>query len=115
MGVFVLLLVWYDFGTAAPQTQSLYSKLIGKGNAGLYFAVLQSNGAVGHIVSGQLVGLAYGSFGAPCLWGSVHFVWALSWMVLAARWKSLHPDCIQEMHERLGDPNALAIAGSSLQ
>ena len=39
-------------------SQGLYSKLIGKGNAGLYFAVLQSNGAISRVLAGQLVGLA---------------------------------------------------------
>ena len=41
VGWFVLLLVWFTFGNSGPMTQGIYSKLIGRGNAGLYFSVLQ--------------------------------------------------------------------------
>ena len=51
-----------------PPVLSLYSKLIGAGNAGLYFAVLQSNGALARAAFGQLVGFAFGRFGPVSLW-----------------------------------------------
>lgn len=38
---FVALLVWFTFGNSGPMTQGIYSKLIGRGNAGLYFSVLR--------------------------------------------------------------------------
>jgi len=104
LALLLSLLIWYDFGTSAPATQALYSKLIGKGNAGLYFAMLQSNGAVSRVLSGQIVGFAYNSWGAPALWGCVHLLWALSWIALCVMWKRLHPEYIKAMHARLGSP-----------
>jgi hypothetical protein len=41
--IFIVLLVIYDFGAPASQVQSIYSKLVGRGNQVLYFAVFQSN------------------------------------------------------------------------
>ena len=42
-------------------------------------------------VSGQLVGLAYGSLGAPALWGLLQVIWLASWIMLFFMWKRLHP------------------------
>uniref|UniRef100_A0A7S2AVG5 Major facilitator superfamily (MFS) profile domain-containing protein n=1 Tax=Octactis speculum TaxID=3111310 RepID=A0A7S2AVG5_9STRA len=61
--VFVALFSAIQASDPAAPTQGLYSKLIGRGNAGLYFAVLQGNGAIARTLSGQLVGFAYGTLG----------------------------------------------------
>ncbi|CAE7159217.1 mfsd8, partial [Symbiodinium pilosum] len=111
----ISLLVWYDFGTSMPPTQSLYSKLIGKGNAGLYFSVLLSNGSLANAVSGQLVGSAYGSLGPPALWGLVQVIWILSWIVQVFMWRRLHPEYIREMHMKLNRESHPATGSMSLQ
>jgi len=104
--LFVACLVWYDSGNIMPATQALYSRLIGKGNAGLYFSILQCNGAIGRALAGEIVGFAYGGLGAPCLWGLTHAFWGISWITLIFMWRHLHPDYIKAMHTRLGDPNS---------
>lgn len=104
--LFVTCLVWYDSGNIMPATQALYSKLIGKGNVGLYFSVLQCNAAIGRAISGEMVGIAYGGVGPPCLWILVNSLWGLSWVALLFAWGRLHPDYISAMHARLGDPNS---------
>jgi len=110
LGTFIFVLVWYDFGTSMPPTQSLYSKLIGKSNAGLYFSVLQSNSALATAISGQLVGFAYGSLGSPALWGLVQAMWIVSWIVLCFMWRRLHPEHIREMHIRLNQEQETSVA-----
>ena len=45
LAALVALFVGLFCSDSGPPTQGLYSKLIGRGHAGLYFAVLQSNGA----------------------------------------------------------------------
>mmetsp|Transcript_49164 Transcript_49164/g.115587 ORF Transcript_49164/g.115587 Transcript_49164/m.115587 type:complete len:472 (+) Transcript_49164:43-1458(+) len=97
VATFISSLVWYDFGSSMPPTQSLYSKLIGKGNAGLYFSVLQSNASLANAISGQLVGLAYGSWGAPALWGFLQVMWLASWIMLFFMWNRLHPVAVQRI------------------
>ena len=103
VGWFVLLLVWFTFGNSGPMTQGIYSKLIGRGNAGLYFSVLQSNGAISRVVSGQLVGLAYGGLGAAWVWCSVHLLWCLQWAAFLSLWSAITPEAIATMHERLAE------------
>merc|ERR1719221_552102 len=93
--------VWFDFGTTTPAVQSLYSKLIGKGNAGLYFSVLQSNGAVSRMISGQLVAFAYGVFGAPYLWAVIHVFWVITWVMTQLMWRRIDPEAINAMHRKL--------------
>ena len=103
VGWFVLLLVWFTFGNSGPMTQGIYSKLIGRGNAGLYFSVLQSNGAISRVVSGQLVGLAYGGLGAAWVWCSVHLLWCLQWAAFLSLWSNITPEAIAAMHARLAE------------
>lgn len=99
--LFVSILMWYDFGAPASQTQSLYSKMIGPGAQGTYFSVLQSNGAVGRLVAAQTTRAALSYYGMPCLWGTVMGLWVVQWFMFFAYWNDLHPTSIEEMHERL--------------
>ena len=71
LAALVALFVGLFCSDSGPPTQGLYSKLIGRGHAGLYFAVLQSNGAIARALAGQLVGLAYGRLGPAALWGTM--------------------------------------------
>lgn len=104
---FVALLVWFTFGNSGPMTQGLYSKLIGRGNAGLYFAVLQSNGAISRVISGQLVGVAYGGLGPAAVWLSIHSLWCVQWATFCTLWSKITPEAIQAMHDRLEDEEAV--------
>jgi len=111
--LFIVVLVWYDFGAPASQTQSLYSKLIGPGSQAIYFSVLQSNGAMGRILSAYATRLALVHYGMPCLWITVFTLWGGQWIVFFAKWTSLHPDSIDKMQAELaetpiGIANALA-------
>ena len=106
VGWFVALLVWFTFGNSGPMTQGIYSKLIGRGNAGLYFSVLQSNGAISRVLSGQLVGIAYGGLGAAWVWCSVHALWCLQWAAFCSLWSQITPEAINAMHERLAAEEA---------
>lgn len=97
------LVLWYVLGFSGPVNQSLYSKMIGEGNGGLYFAVLQSNGAIAAAISGQVVGVAYNSLGPPSLWLLVHIIWALTWLAFLAAWRGLEPSAIAARLARLRD------------
>lgn len=104
--LFIVLLVWYDFGAPASQTQSLYSKMIGPGGQGLYFSVFQSNGAVGRILAGQATRLSFAYFGMPFLWVTVFALWSAQWYVYFRHWDDLSPDGIEENHKVLAAAKA---------
>ena len=65
--------------------------------------MLQSNGAISRVVSGQLVGLAYGGLGAAWVWCSVHLLWCLQWAAFLSLWSAITPEAIATMHERLAE------------
>ena len=77
------------------------SKLVGSGNAGMYFSVLQSNGAISRVLAGQLVGYAYGGLGIACVWGSVLVIWSAQWFAFLSMWRRITPTAIADMHSRL--------------
>ena len=82
MPLFVALAAGLLAVDPGPPVLSLYSKLIGQGNAGLYFSVLQSNGAVARAILGQLVGLAFGRLGPPSLWISCLILLVCSCLIM---------------------------------
>ena len=84
-----------------PVVLGLYSKLIGAGNAGLYFAVLQSNGAIARAAFGQVVGFAYGRLGPLFLWAACGALLAASWAIILPLWPRLSPEAIEAMHAAL--------------
>ena len=106
--VFVAILTTAAFGNSAPALQGVYSKLIGRGNAGLYFSVLQSNGAMSRVLSGQLVGWAYGTLGPASFWWSVHVVWLAQIGAFLSMYARLTPEAIGAMHQKLGVPGGAA-------
>ena len=91
---------------AGPPTQGLYSKMIGKGNAGLYFAVLQANGAIARTLSGQLVGLAYGHFGPSALWAVMLVLGCSMAPLFYKMWPRMTLEHIRQMHVKLSPPPA---------
>lgn len=93
-----------------PVVVGLYSKLIGPGNAGLYFAVLQSNGAIARALFGQLVGFAYGSLGPIWLWSTCGLLVLFSSAVLLTLWRQLKPSAIEVMHDSLESHQQLNLA-----
>eukprot|EP00622_Pseudochattonella_farcimen_P006824 FR742691.1.p1 GENE.FR742691.1~~FR742691.1.p1 ORF type:complete len:237 (+),score=18.43 FR742691.1:2-712(+) len=101
MPLFVALAAGLLAVDPGPPVLSLYSKLIGQGNAGLYFSVLQSNGAVARAILGQLVGLAFGRLGPPSLWISCLILLACSCLIMVKLWDRFLPANIERMHAAL--------------
>lgn len=106
--LFLAILVCYDFGVAAPQTQSLYSELVGQGRLPQYFAVLQANGALARIFSANLIGFTWGAaneeLGSPhvkWLWIGIHAFFLMQWAIYLSYFPALDRGAISDHHEVL--------------
>lgn len=55
------------------------------------------------MLSGQLVGVAYGGLGAAAVWLSIHALWCMQWAAFCGLWERITPEAIQAMHERLAE------------
>ena len=114
LAALVALFVGLFCSDSGPPTQGLYSKLIGRGHAGLYFAVLQSNGAIARALAGQLVGLAYGRLGPAALWGTMIALAAGMLPLLAGMWPRFELAHVRAMHERLAAARCAGAAAASV-
>lgn len=55
------------------------------------------------MLSGQLVGVAYGGLGAASVWLSIHALWCVQWAAFCGLWTRITPEAIQAMHVRLAE------------
>ncbi|CAE8608283.1 unnamed protein product [Polarella glacialis] len=90
-------LVWtVGFQGQVPGNVSLYSKMVGAEDAGLYQALFQMVMTCARIACSALIG---GATDLCTVFTTAAVLWVLQWVVLLLMWRRLHPTVYEAYHE----------------